>query len=224
VWTRASREVISWKWVGGSLLLGGVVLLVGPVLGGPYVQSVATNIGTAILLFGILALGERRLTKVVEGRLGRPNTLEEAKTSVAELLQRRYSQMDQGGALDGKLENTIRRIARHLQAAGLVQIKPGHDSARVVYHDRYGGDVVWAVDFANFRLSHQIEIAERERFLSPEIVVDTEGSRVDIDLDIFERQVFEGLLLVIASIEPKYGSPERWVRPGWAEGSRELGH
>jgi hypothetical protein len=193
--TGRSMEVVNVPWIVGSLGFGLTLLLLGPLLASAYLQSVLTNVGTAIMLFGVLGVAERRLVKIVDRAIREPRTLPEAQSAVRDILAGRGVQEHPEAVT--ALGGSLKVIGSRLLGAGLVQCRPEADVSQHVYQDPRGALCTWSVCFGENRLRHEIAIVGGPRVTSAWVAFPIDDSEGTLRaLSEFERFVFDGLVVL----------------------------
>jgi hypothetical protein len=137
-------------WVIGAFTAGGAALLTTAYYMSSYVQGVLDNVGTALLLFALLAFSGPKLIR----HLRRPRTLDEALTRFAAVV----GSLPQGAT--GDSTNVKDRVLKAVGRTGLHQEPPEPTSTRFT---NLGGTVPveWRVEWDEKGLRHLVTADSR---------------------------------------------------------------
>lgn len=198
------RTTTSWTWFGAFSMSGLAALAVGSVVSDQYLQSVLANVGTTLLLVGLIAIGERRLARTIESSLNCPRSLEEAKIAAKEILADRppFS----ASTKIARVEKALSWIHCTLEDAGFRQVRP--DSSNPSHYEYRTGERAhpsWRIDFTVNQIQHTVFDSAGRRLTLPAMVVEESGQDQEYGHDAFTAQMFNGLLFIV--------SPSRsWTR------------
>ena len=196
---RIPVEAISWKWVTAFFALGSSMLIVGPAFSGDYLQSIVTNVGTGLMLFGILGVCERRLFTIVENASVRPRTIEEAQAEVRTMLSRQDSSHEGESAQD-RLRRSLARVGSQLEGAGFLPVRPADGDRHLTYRDGFGSAARWTMHYADLELWHEITLLDGTVVRSETLRVLASDSAAEqmSRFERFESYVFGGLCSIAA--------------------------